>query len=918
MSLVEMASRSLATALPLIGGKILAKHRLRQLIAEAQSSAVTGEPHHFMGRLDSEQTKNVKNFAASPQFSHLVLQALTCEIAGNSNDSERELREQVRQSLRHACEFDESELFEATDIFLEIIQAAVTRVKMAALPGSLDKSRDVVLAGRVAAAGARNSELLARVERLNQYAGFADELRSAVVSAHAGFRLAISVHNGLVNYSRLYVPPTLHAGSASGQASGIEEVLTTELRLVVLGDPGAGKSTLAAKLAYDIAMDRIDPLKGQVPILLIVRDHANLRTEHETLAKYLEATCRRPYNLQPPPDALEYLLLNGRATVIIDGVDELGADHIRVNFARLVEGFSHRFPLTRIIVTSRLVGYYQAALDPTLFTPWVVAPFSTDSIATYVRRWFDLDQSLSVDERLELTTAFMEESRAIADLRENPLVLSLLCTLYSSVHFIPSNRSAIYEKCAELLFETWDRSRGMTSPHRFASHIKPAVQRLAWLLFTDSNARYAISKGDLLDFLVDYMIAKRYEDPSRAAEAAEEFLNFCSGRAWVLAVVDSDPFQPHYGFVHKTFLEYFAASQLVKLHTDVGEIWAALEPRVGDAGWVVVGQIVVQLLYSGREGGADAIINMIVDRYESIVQQDPAKAVLFLLFAIRCTEDVAPDNRTLRRLVGCAVALSCWLPLNLRQHMSCSEQAHSVVDLADQSIEAMLAIRMPDNANRVREFVAEYLEQFAISFERNLSAAAVYDDIRHPGPMRYRVTFPFSPTMPPAVESWRRQIAYPTSSDIRDSLKPEAMLFASVRICMSDRDSVAASLLLKLFSPNCSSEEFAQLQIYLEEVSAVVFELASGWLALRPGGANAVVQSARVNVLYSLSTPARGAALMLLAPYLAVYSFTGDPILKLFVDARRETELRHEALEQIEQMQLPVKADMFIRAWIGS
>src|SRR5207247_8420673 len=110
--------------------------------------------------------------------------------------------------------------------------------------------------------------------------------------------------------------------------------------------------------------------------------------------------------------------------------------------------------------------------------------FNDRQVADYASRWFKLDAALDTEQRKWMTDGFMRESEIARDLRVNPLVLSLLCGLYSSVHYIPRNRPEIYEKCAELLFETWDRSRGIEITHRFGAHIRPAVPRLAWRLLT--------------------------------------------------------------------------------------------------------------------------------------------------------------------------------------------------------------------------------------------------------------------------------------------------------------------------------------------------------------------------------------------------------------------------------------------------
>ena len=43
-------------------------------------------------------------------------------------------------------------------------------------------------------------------------------------------------------------------------------------------------------------------------------------------------------------------------------------------------------------------------------------------------------------------------------------MLGLMCNLYRIDGYIPRNRPEIYEKCSVMLFERWDKSRGIVVP----------------------------------------------------------------------------------------------------------------------------------------------------------------------------------------------------------------------------------------------------------------------------------------------------------------------------------------------------------------------------------------------------------------------------------------------------------------------
>ncbi|WP_408631027.1 NACHT domain-containing protein [Micromonospora inositola] len=84
-----------------------------------------------------------------------------------------------------------------------------------------------------------------------------------------------------------------------------------EGRNVLLGAPGAGKSTMAQKIALDVASADQEG-SALVPFLVVLRNFtAEFQQVGRTLDEFLEMQCADPYGLKPPNDAVPYLLQNG-------------------------------------------------------------------------------------------------------------------------------------------------------------------------------------------------------------------------------------------------------------------------------------------------------------------------------------------------------------------------------------------------------------------------------------------------------------------------------------------------------------------------------------------------------------------------------------------------------------------------------
>jgi hypothetical protein len=509
--------------------------------------------------------------------------------------------------------------------------------------------------GSISAASTRNASLLRSLSNLHEVLTFEKEYRNQIVALHGTMRLPHAGTTRQIPYDQLFVSPNLRlpkvpeSGDRSNQVS-LDQLLAHSTRVIVLGDPGGGKSTLSLKLTFDVASNRLSCLSDRIPFLVVLRDYATVvrGKNRRTLVEYLDDICKSPYNIDPPRNALDYLLLNDRAVVILDGLDELLETSLRRDVVQAVEGFAHRYPTCPIVVTSRRVGYEEAPLDPDLFVQTQLDEFDDQQVREYVRNWFNLDESVPYHRRDQLTESFYTDSEFVSDLRANPLMLSLMCGIYASENYIPRNRPDVYEKCALLLFERWDKQRGIHTGLPFDAHVQAAMRSLALYMYTRKSSG-GLPRTKLIQYMTTYLREKRFDDDETAEAAATDFIDFCKGRAWVLTDVGSEI----YGFTHRTFLEYFAASQLVRLNPSADALFATLSDYLAQGSWDVVAQLAVQILGRAVEDGADDFLQLVVER----AQGRPEQASVLLSFTARALQFVVPRPSVIREVVDGAVRL---------------------------------------------------------------------------------------------------------------------------------------------------------------------------------------------------------------------------------------------------------------------
>lgn len=512
-----------------------------------------------------------------------------------------------------------------------------------------------------AAAGARASQVLAGIVDLASIDTFENQLRDQIRALRSRMYLPNAGPIKTTSFESLYVTPTftfvdtIDKSAPQAGASTPDDVLRHP-RLVILGNPGGGKSTLAAKTVYDLVASQ-SPGIGRTPFLIALRDLArDFKGASHTLTHYLANQCRSPYQLEPPKGAIEYMLLNGHALVIFDGLDELTETYIRRDVVDSIEAFAHMYPATRIVVTSRRVGYYETAFDTNLFATSELSDFSPKQVRQYAQNWFSLSNPASA---ADMVSTFMSESQVAEDLRVNPLMLSLICGLYSVEGYIPPNRPDVYEKCALLLFERWDRQRGIPTSLPFDAHVRSAIQSLAWWLYTNGEGEQGIPQSKLSAYMTEYLHRERFAVREDAENASKSFIEFCTGRAWVLTNIDSTVDEEIYGFTHRTFLEYFAATQLARQCPDPRMLFDQLEPHLVATEWDMVAQLALQVANRHVEGAANEFITYLLA--SAAVSSIESRSKL-LSFAARSLAFVVPSPRILSSLVSEILVFSLDMP----------------------------------------------------------------------------------------------------------------------------------------------------------------------------------------------------------------------------------------------------------------
>lgn len=608
----------------------------------------------------------------SPELA-AILRLIYCydASAGLTVDEKTPSLKEVRALFRQTMELLLPELRGAEDTAFDSLFEALIEATRQSLSEAANQG---LLAAHEALSNERHRALLAELRSVRGELGFLSGNRipelQEIDSFDAAYRKQVAQRHGSVtppnvgsqvkvSIDRIFVAPRLsrvNSSSAEEQQVGLTALLTHLRHTVVLGTPGGGKSTLATKVCYDLAT-RFDQnlCSGRrlTPVLVVLREYmAAKRSRPCSILEFIELQAGSRYQVMPPKNVFEYLLRKGRVTVILDGLDELLETQDRAEVSSDVESFATAYPLVPILVTSREVGYEQAPLDPEMFIAFRLAPFVDEQITDYVTKWFDLEEGLSVGEAQIKRAGFLRESAIVPDLRSNPLMLALMCRIYTGENYIPQNRPDVYEKCSTMLFEQWDRNRDIKvggAVGSITAHVRPAMMHLALWVYERPDGEGGIVESKLIAELAQYLHKRRFEDEIEAESVARDFAQFLCGRAWVLSDTGTRPSGERiFQFTHRTFLEYFAANQLVRVCGGPATLADRLLPRLQKSEWDVVAQLAIQIQNRTLEDAGDKMVRLLLDASSAL---NGNEKLSILSFTTRLLDFLVPRPGLIREMV---------------------------------------------------------------------------------------------------------------------------------------------------------------------------------------------------------------------------------------------------------------------------
>ena len=254
-------------------------------------------------------------------------------------------------------------------------------------------------------------------------------------------------------------------------------------RLVILGQPGGGKSTLVNYVTAQLAQRRRDGVTtatsnwpadyAPLPVRIILRRFADWMSKNERKGaagdvwEYLQYLLGR-WGCTDSFTGLREALISEGGLFFFDGLDEIRDEKSRRS---IIKGAIAQFAATedqcQIVVTSRPYAYDnpQWQLPQDQFVVVRLAPFAQEQIEAFNNAWYsqvmgprrDWSQEQCQKRASRLTRTIFARAH-LRRLAASPLLLTLIAQVDSSgaEAMLPRNRADLYKQTVDLLLARWE------------------------------------------------------------------------------------------------------------------------------------------------------------------------------------------------------------------------------------------------------------------------------------------------------------------------------------------------------------------------------------------------------------------------------------------------------------------------------
>lgn len=381
-------------------------------------------------------------------------------------------------------------------------------------------------------------------------------------------------------------------------------------KIVLIGSPGQGKSTLGQQLAqvhrakllnkdYNFKPQKTERLPFRIVLKYFAQwlaDKADSDDLEAYIAEKIGKLALRPGTVST--EDVQEILHYRPCILILDGLDEVVAPKLQEQMLARIQDFIERAEVLNadlmVVATSR-PNEYKNQFDPENFLHLELPALSTNKVSEYAKKWV-LAKNLRDEEqdRILCTLEECQQDESIAALLKTPLNVTISLLIIKDGGRPPSQREALFNEYWITIFRR-EKSKAKGIIQNDESILFELHTYLGYLLHrraSEKNVRSLLSEEDFRQAVRDFL---RKEDKRSSEDAINSKMEQLVKEAQERLVLIVAPEPGLFGFELRSFQEFFAAVYLAQNAIDTKQRFERLKAIARSEHWRNVA-----LFFAGR------------------------------------------------------------------------------------------------------------------------------------------------------------------------------------------------------------------------------------------------------------------------------------------------------------------------------
>jgi DNA polymerase III delta prime subunit len=212
------------------------------------------------------------------------------------------------------------------------------------------------------------------------------------------------------------------------------EEITFHHELLILGEPGIGKTTLLFKLANRLLCCAREKRGEPIPVIFTLSTWTGFVEQQDkgkaTLKNWLVEQLKQQYHI--PPKIAQNWITKNNIFPLLDGLDEVRQD-CRVSCVEAINAHLEEHGLNGIVVCCRTEDYYTIQKKLILREAVMLQPLSEEQIDKYLAQAGD---------KVAVVRRILHEDKGMSEMAKTPLMLNIMILAYdgTSIEVLPKKR----------------------------------------------------------------------------------------------------------------------------------------------------------------------------------------------------------------------------------------------------------------------------------------------------------------------------------------------------------------------------------------------------------------------------------------------------------------------------------------------